>query len=129
MLVAPPAELRLRVLSTGRSVLGELRIMLLGLIGARDRYVLNDATWSFTSWWRSPQENARVGGDPRSQHLLGLALDIVPADTTLSSLASALRAYASDALGTPFVVVLESDHVHVQRFPAGALSALDLLSP
>lgn len=128
MLVAPPIELRARVLSSGRSVLGELRIMLLGLIGARDRYGLDDRAWTFTSWWRSPQENIRVGGDPRSQHLLGLALDIVPSDTTLSNLASAFKNYASDVLDTPFVAVLESDHVHVQRFPAGALASRDLLS-
>lgn len=65
-----------------------------------------------TSWWRDPENNARVGGHPESQHLLGLAFDV--ATTSPPLLAAALR-----RLG--FTTVEAPRHVHVQTFSAGVL--------
>jgi len=65
-----------------------------------------------TSWWRSTAENDAVGGASTSQHLYGLAYDIVGPDATQV-------ADAWMALGG--VAVRESDHVHLQVFPAGVL--------
>jgi uncharacterized protein YcbK (DUF882 family) len=68
-----------------------------------------------TSWWRSPERNAQVGGDPYSQHLVGWALDAVGPD--VQTFAKRLRVRG-------FVVVVETDHVHVQVFPRGTLRRL-----
>lgn len=70
-----------------------------------------------TSWWRSPAENMRVGGHPDSQHLVGAAIDAVPA--------SAQVARVLDAAG--FAVVREATHVHAQAWPAGAARRAGLL--
>lgn len=68
-----------------------------------------------TSWYRSPIENARVGGDPFSQHQLGWALDVVGPDAT---------GFAKRARLTGLTAVVESDHVHIQLFPAGIVRLL-----
>jgi len=68
-----------------------------------------------SSWWRSRSENARVGGDPNSQHLLGLAVDIV--GTSNMVLAAALGAKGLTALN-------EGTHVHAQLYPAGVVRPL-----
>lgn len=74
-----------------------------------------------TSWFRSQSRNRSVGGAPRSQHLWGLALDFwVPgaADHRSDERAGQL----ADALSREgFITVRESDHVHVQVFPAGSI--------
>lgn len=57
-----------------------------------------------TSWWRSATENARVGGDPNSQHLWALAFDGVGID-------------GAELRRQGFTVVNEIDHTHVQTFP------------
>jgi uncharacterized protein YcbK (DUF882 family) len=69
---------------------------------------------SFSSWWRSKQRNAQVGGAITSQHLLGLAVDLVPAGGSRSELLRRLRAAGLVALD-------EGDHVHVQAFSAGVV--------
>lgn len=80
-----------------------------------------------TSWNRSPLENKRAGGHPDSQHLVGLALDVVPGKGT-STLALNEAAQAFERFG--FITVIEPSHVHVQTFPpdilrpAGVLDAL-----
>ena len=71
-----------------------------------------------TSWWRDETNNARVGGAPESQHLLGFAFDVDPGD---------LRESAQIALrlrSAGLIAVVESDHVHAQLFPAGFLRSL-----
>jgi len=63
-----------------------------------------------TSWWRSRRDNARVAGHPNSQHLTGLALDVLPD--------RAGHAFAQMARAIGLVVVDEGDHFHVQRYLA-----------
>jgi len=75
--------------------------------GVRDRRV------AVSSWYRSPQHNQHVGGDPYSQHLLGLAVDF-------ESDAPQLAVTALSQLG--LVALNEGDHVHVQRFSAGTVA-------
>jgi len=76
----------------------------------------SDGRMQVTSWYRTPSENQRVGGAPRSQHLVGVAFDVVP---VVARNAEALRAAG-------FQVINEGDHLHAQPWPAGAVSA-DLL--
>ena len=82
-----------------------------------------------TSWFRSPLENKRAGGHPDSQHLVGLALDVVPGKGT-SQLAINEATQIFKRFG--FFAVSEPSHVHVQTFPpgilrpSGVLDALDL---
>jgi hypothetical protein len=66
---------------------------------------------TITSWYRDEYTNAAVGGHPDSQHRVGTALDLVPADPRL---AEAFRLAG-------FQAVVEPTHVHVQAFPAGIL--------
>jgi hypothetical protein len=72
-----------------------------------------------TSWWRSPSENARVGGDPFSQHLVGWAVDAVGPGST---------AFAKQARLYGLTAVVESTHVHLQLFPPGILRRLAISS-
>jgi hypothetical protein len=69
-----------------------------------------------TSGIRTLEENARVGGKAQSQHLVGLAVDLVAPD--LASLAAHLR-------GRGLVVVTDEPghrpHVHVQRYAANTV--------
>jgi hypothetical protein len=67
-----------------------------------------------TSWWRSRAQNSSVGGAIYSQHLLGLAIDVVTPKP--SALVRGLKAAG-------LVAVDEGDHVHVQAFAAGQLPA------
>jgi len=67
-----------------------------------------------TSWYRDPDRNERVGGSPASQHLVGLAFDLAPADERL---ADSLRSAG-------MIVVNEGDHLHVQVWTAGTLRLL-----
>jgi len=69
-----------------------------------------------TSWWRSRLDNARVGGHPNSQHLTGLAVDVLPD--------AAGEAFAQFARRVGLVVVDEGDHFHVQRYLASASRGL-----
>lgn len=65
-----------------------------------------------SSWWRDVETNRRVGGQPDSQHLLGLALDVTgPADVR-EGLGIELR-------GLGLIAIDEFSHLHVQLLPAG----------
>jgi hypothetical protein len=69
-----------------------------------------------TSWWRTRSQNASVAGHPNSQHLTGLAIDLLPDD--------AGQRFAQLARMVGLVVVDEGDHFHVQRYAAGASRGL-----
>lgn len=71
-----------------------------------------------TSYWRDPAVNARVGGQPDSQHLIGLGIDLVT--DNINEAASAMRARG-------LVVVPYPTHLHVQAWPAGIARRTGLL--
>lgn len=83
-----------------------------GAVAELDRRV----SGTVTSWWRDRGTNERVGGSAQSQHLLGTALDVT----------GDLQAIAAVAREAGFVVVVESDHVHLQAFAAGQAQAAGL---
>jgi len=65
--------------------------------------------FSVTSWIRSPNHNAALGGVPTSRHLMGLAVDVVfdnPADAP---------GFQEAALTLGLQVLFEGDHLHVQE--------------
>lgn len=66
---------------------------------------------SITSYFRTPSHNAIVGGTPSSQHLGGIAADLVPDATTDRTAAIA----ALQAKG--LTVIDEGTHLHVQAYP------------
>lgn len=83
----------------------------LGILSARTVFRL-------TSWFRSTERNAQVGGVPGSLHVQGLGIDVV-VDTPLfapstdaievESLARAWRRF-----GRQFQAIVESDHLHLE---------------
>jgi len=75
-----------------------------------------------TSWYRTPDANARAGGSLDSQHLFGFAADFVPGATSWLLLRDQARRIG-------LIAVPESDHLHVQVFPAGTLRAAGLFPP
>jgi uncharacterized protein YcbK (DUF882 family) len=66
-----------------------------------------------TSWIRSRDRNAKVGGHPNSYHQCGLAVDVVIEDEDLKS------RFKRRMWKFGFGVLDEGDHVHVQAIPAG----------
>lgn len=67
-----------------------------------------------TSYLRTIGHNAEVGGVADSQHLIGLALDLVPlSGATTSQLAAAIQR-------SGLVAIDEGDHVHAQLIPVTA---------
>lgn len=64
-----------------------------------------------TSWWRSVAHNAAVQGHPRSQHLIGTAVDFVTAQRA---------GLVTEARARGLIAVDEGDHVHVQLFSSAA---------
>lgn len=57
-----------------------------------------------TSWWRTPQHNAKVGGVRNSLHLIGLAWDAVPVTQENENYMQSLG----------LKVINEGDHLHGQ---------------
>ncbi len=71
-----------------------------------------------TSWFRDPVTNRSVGGHPRSQHLWAGAIDFaIPYAGDHRRDPRALE-LAQRARREGLVPVVESDHVHIQTFPA-----------
>lgn len=64
--------------------------------------------YSVTSWFRTPEHNASVGGSPSSLHLRGLAVDVVPGDGVSRD------ALLAHAVRVGLHGVVEADHVHLQ---------------
>lgn len=58
-----------------------------------------------TSWYRDPEHNAAVGGDPFSWHQIGAALDIVSDHPDII-------VYAAQHAGLD--AIDEGDHVHIE---------------
>jgi len=77
---------------------------------------------SVSSWFRTPAKNRIEGGAPESQHLFGLAWDVVVPRAALPHLVEHMR-------GQGLVAVQERGHVHVQAFPAGALARAGITFP
>jgi len=75
-----------------------------------------------SSWFRTPEQNRLATGSAESQHLFGLAMDLVSARDGLESVAAAARRAG-------LVAVPERDHVHVQLFPKGVLARAGVTFP
>ena len=73
-----------------------------------------------SSWYRTPAQNQAEGGMPTSQHLFGLALDIVGPGQQLT------QSIARDA---QLIAVQEFDHLHIQLLPAGVLERIGVTFP
>lgn len=81
----------------------------------RVRAAYNWCPFYVSSWWRDEATNRAVGGDPFSQHLIGLAIDAIPVPPrTTEQLAAAFRA-------SGLIAVVYARHVHAQLYPAGFL--------
>jgi len=77
---------------------------------------------SVSSWFRTPDQNRRVGGSPESQHLFALGLDITGSQDSLRQVIFVARGLGLEAFAEP-------DHVHLQLFPKGALSRAGVIFP
>jgi hypothetical protein len=82
----------------------------------RRAWAASDGGIQVTSWWRSPSHNREVGGSDDSQHLVGVAFDVMP-----------LERYRRALVGAGFRVVHEGDHLHAQPWPAGVARTSGLL--
>jgi hypothetical protein len=86
-----------------------------------------DAVWAgyriwgqpidITSWYRGVTENMVAGGHPDSNHLVGAAIDILPADQALL-----------DAFRRVGFVGRVTDHTHLQAWPVGVARNSGLLA-
>lgn len=65
--------------------------------------------FSVTSWIRSPERNATVGGVADSRHLYGLAVDVV------LDRGADRPAFEAAAKTLGLQVIFEEDHLHVQE--------------
>jgi len=70
-------------------------------------YVCLNHGCSVTSWIRTPKRNKMVGGVPKSKHLSGHAMDVVPDGGDWSAVIHNFRIRG-------LKVLIEEDHLHVQ---------------
>jgi len=75
------------------------------------------------SWFRTPERNRIEGGDPESQHLFALAMDLT---MPLASLQSAGGIARSAGLVKSTTT---SGSLHIQLFPAGVLARAGITFP
>lgn len=68
----------------------------------------NEFVFSITSWIRSPQRNKTVGGMSNSQHMDGLAVDLVLDDKTKAP------ALIEKATAMGLKAIDEKDHIHIE---------------
>jgi len=73
-----------------------------------------------TSFYRTPEQNRAEGGDPESQHLFALAVDLVGPGQRLTQTA---------ARNMHLIAVQEYDHLHIQMFPRGVLRRAGIRFP
>lgn len=78
-------------------------VIAITLVALYTRYLGGKTGATVTSWWRTPWRNAEVGGRGGSLHVLGWAVDLVPASPDIEE--------AARAVGFP-VVVNEGNHIH-----------------
>lgn len=65
---------------------------------------------SVTSWFRTPEHNAKVGGHPQSKHMQGLGMDITYDGRPFYD--AAVRSHFANRLGLSMLD--EKDHDHLQ---------------
>ena len=82
----------------------------------------NAASLRISSWYRAPAENRAVGGVERSQHLLGLALDLVGPRFDLENVL--VRMQALGWAGMLESVGTSNEHLHLQPFRPADLAPL-----
>lgn len=75
-----------------------------------------------SSWFRTFATNRAAGGDPESQHLFALAVDITGPRDVLTRIGRLAQLAG-------LVALLEGSHLHVQMFPAGALARVGVRFP
>jgi hypothetical protein len=78
-------------------------------------FIARLASASITSWYRTESHNKAVGGDAESQHRDGLAVDFVPDNPKASTRVLTLAKLFG------YTAIVETDHIHVQRFPKDIL--------
>ena len=83
------------------------------LVHTYDRARAVDPGVTPTSWWRSIEDNERVGGAPFSQHLIGTALDVLQGEEARAVWRAA-----------GFTVIEYARHDHVQLYDPGYVRRL-----
>lgn len=73
------------------------------------RGVIGNKPMRITSWYRSPNYNARVKGSSKSQHLTGLAVDFACGSMSPDAIYKVLDAYHGDRGG----LGLYPKHLHI----------------
>lgn len=77
---------------------------------------------TLTSWFRTPERNRIEGGDPESQHLFALAIDLDVPPGDLATDAATARSFR-------LVPDISGGILHVQLFPAGVLARAGITFP
>ncbi len=98
-------------------VMAFLRLLVMALHNTHRAFELRA-----TSWYRDLEDNRRAGGQPDSQHLLGLALDVIGPKEVLEF-------FATETRGVGLVTIEESVYVHIQLLGAGDARVLGLFGP
>ena len=83
------------------------------VIHLRDELRETGAEFQVSSFYRTPERNQQVGGNPQSSHLFGGAMDLT--SSNLPQLLTQVRAL-NDELGNQLTIVdeLNKNHIHVQ---------------